>query len=66
MAVTGAGEDGVFRQSDMEAALASNWSDTALDSVASSEDGIMSDLHGSADYRAHLIKVMAKRAVAAA
>jgi len=66
VAVTGAGEDGVFRQSDMEAALASGWSDTALDGVTASEDGIMSDLHGSADYRAHLIKVMAKRAVAAA
>lgn len=66
VAVTGAGEDGVFRQSEMEAALASGWSEAALDGVTASEDGIMSDLHGSADYRAHLIGVMAKRAVAAA
>lgn len=64
--VTGAGEDGVFRQSAMEAALATSWSAGALAGVNASEDGIMSDLHGSADYRAHLINVMAKRAVTAA
>jgi len=63
VAVTGAGEDGVFRQEGMEAALGANWSAEALDDVASSEDGLMSDMHGAADYRAHLIKVMAKRAV---
>ena len=66
VAVTGAGDDGVYRQSGMEAALAAGWSDTALDDVASPQEGIMSDMHGSADYRAHLVKVMAKRAVAAA
>jgi len=64
--VTGAGEDGVFRQSAMESALAASWSAGALEGVDASEEGIISDLHGSADYRAHLINVMAKRAVTAA
>nr|WP_309501642.1 xanthine dehydrogenase family protein subunit M [uncultured Roseovarius sp.] len=66
VAVTGAGDDGVFRHAGLEAALASDWSAGALDSVDVSEDGLISDIHGSADYRAHLIKVMARRAVAAA
>lgn len=61
--VTGAGEDGVFRQSAMESALAANWSAAALDGAVTSADGIMSDLHGAADYRAHLVGVMAKKAV---
>ncbi len=64
--VTGAGEDGVFRHEGLEAALSSSWSAEALDGVEVSEEGLNSDMHGSADYRAHLIKVMAKRAVAAA
>ncbi len=63
VAVTGAGEDGVFRHAGMEAALASNWSADALDGIAVSDDGLMSDIHGAADYRASLISVMAKRAV---
>lgn len=63
VAVTGAGEDGVFRQSDMETALAADWSAAALAGVTTSEDGIMSDLHGAADYRAHLVGVMAQKAV---
>jgi len=66
VAVTGAGEDGVFRHAGLEAALAANWSPDAVDAVEVSADGLMSDIHASADYRAHLIKVMAKRAVAAA
>lgn len=66
VAVTGAGEDGVFRHAGLEAALAANWSPDAVDAVNVSADGLMSDIHASADYRAHLIKVMAKRAVAAA
>jgi len=63
--VTGAGEDGVFRHAGLESALAADWSATALDGVDVSADGLMSDLHAAADYRAHLIKVMAKRAVSA-
>lgn len=65
VAVTGAGA-GVFRQSDMEAALGGNFSAGALDGIAQSADGLNSDIHGSAEYRAHLVGVMAKRAVAAA
>ena len=64
--VTGAGADGVFRASDMEAALASNFSAGALDGISVSADGLLSDIHGDAAYRANLVKVMAKRAVAAA
>lgn len=66
VAVTGAGEDGVFRAHDMEAALAANFSPAALDGINVSADGLMSDIHASADYRANLVKVMARRAVAAA
>lgn len=65
VAITGAGDDGVFRHQGLEAALAANWSASALDAVAVSQEDLMSDLHASADYRANLIKVMAKRAVAA-
>ena len=66
VAITGAGEDGVFRHEGLEAALSSDWSASAIDGVEVSADGLMSDIHGSAAYRANLIKVMAKRAVAAA
>ena len=64
--VTGAGSSGVFRAEEFEAALNANFSPAALDGVAMSADGLNSDLHADADYRAHLIGVMAKRAVAAA
>ena len=66
VAVTGAGDDGVFRASDMEAALASDFSADALEGIAVSADGMLSDIHGDAAYRANLVKVMAKRAVSAA
>lgn len=66
VAVTGAGEDGVFRHAGLEAALGSDFSDAAVESVDIEADGLLSDLHASDAYRAHLIKVMAKRAVAAA
>ena len=66
VAVTGAGANGVFRHSGMEAALAANWSPAALDPVTVDASALLSDLHGSAEYRANLVKVMAKRAVAAA
>lgn len=65
VAVTGAGSDGVFRHQGLEQALAANWSPEAVAAVTVSPDGLMDDLHCSADYRANLIKVMAKRAVAA-
>jgi len=66
VAATGASQSGVMRVPAIEAALKANWSAGALDSVKISADGLMSDLHGSSDYRANLIKVMAQRAVAAA
>jgi carbon-monoxide dehydrogenase medium subunit len=66
VAVTGAGSDGVFRHEGMEAALSSDFSAGALDGVSVSEDGMLSDIHGTAAYRANLVKVMAKRAVASA
>jgi carbon-monoxide dehydrogenase medium subunit len=66
VAVTGAGENGVFRVGDMEKALKKNFSAKALDGISVKPKGLNADLHGSAEYRAHLIGVMAKRAVAAA
>jgi aerobic carbon-monoxide dehydrogenase medium subunit len=62
-AATGASQNGVLRLPAIEAALKANWSPAALDSVRISADGLMSDIHGSSDYRANLVKVMAQRAV---
>src|ERR1700736_3047091 len=66
VAATGASQNGVMRVSAIEAALKANWSAAALDSVKISASGLMSDIQGSSDYRANLIKVMAQRAVTAA
>ena len=66
IAVTGAGEEGVFRAKDMEAALGKKFAAASLDGVKVPAQGIMSDIHADAAYRAHLIGVMARRAVAAA
>lgn len=66
VAVTGAGNDGVFRVPEMEAALAANWSKDAVASVSVSADDMLGDLHGSQEYRANLVTVMAKRAIDAA
>jgi carbon-monoxide dehydrogenase medium subunit len=66
VAATGASQSGVMRMPAIEAALKANWSAGALDSVKIPASGLMSDLHGSSDYRANLIKVMAQRAVIAA
>lgn len=65
MAVTGAGPY-VFRQREMEAALAKKFSPNAIEGIKVDPSGLNSDIHGSAEYRAHLVGVMAKRAVAAA
>ncbi|MGD8810628.1 MAG: FAD binding domain-containing protein, partial [Gammaproteobacteria bacterium] len=66
VAVTGAGQDGVFRVAEMESALGSNFTPDAVADIAVPQDDLNSDIHASAEYRAHLITVMAKRAVAAA
>jgi carbon-monoxide dehydrogenase medium subunit len=65
VAVNGAGPC-VFRQAAMEAALTANWSPDAVAAIKQAPDDLNSDIHGSAEYRAHLVTVMAKRAVAAA
>ncbi len=62
VAVTGAGP-AVFRIAEMEAALAKNFSVKALASIAVKSKGLNADIHASAAYRAHLIGVMARRAV---
>jgi carbon-monoxide dehydrogenase medium subunit len=64
VAATGASQSGVMRVPAIEAALKANWSPGALDSVKIAADGLLADIHGSAAYRANLIKVMAQRAVA--
>ena len=66
LAVTGAGSNGVFRHKAMETALAGNWSAQALDNVTTNAADMMSDIHGDAAYRAHLVGVLARRALAAA
>lgn len=64
VAVTGAGGT-AFRATAMEDALNANFSASALDGMSIPADGLNKDIHASAEYRAHLITVMAKRAVAA-
>ncbi len=64
VAVTGAGPS-VFRVAEMEKALAGSFAADAIKSVKVPAKGLNSDMHGSADYRAHLVGVMARRAVAA-
>ncbi len=66
VAVSGAGANGVFRVPAMEQALSTNFSPDAVRSIKVPASGLMSDMHGSAEYRAALITVMAERAVASA
>ena len=66
VAVTGAGQNGVFRHTAMEQALSANFSPGAIANIATPPDGMNSDIHASAEYRAHLVGVMAKRAIARA
>jgi aerobic carbon-monoxide dehydrogenase medium subunit len=64
VAVTGAGPC-VFRVPEMEAALARSFSADAIKDIAIPQDDLNSDIHASAEYRAHLVNVMARRAVGA-
>jgi len=66
VAVTGAGQNGVFRHTAMEQALTANFSPDAIAKIVTPADGMNGDIHASAEYRAHLVGVIARRAVAKA
>ncbi len=65
VSVTGASENGVFRWTEAETALSANFSADAIAGLKVDGSSMISDLHGSGDYRAHLTGVMTKRAVIA-
>jgi carbon-monoxide dehydrogenase medium subunit len=66
VAVTGASNDGVFRWSQAEAALSASFTPEAVKGLVVDPSDLISDLHGSAAYRANLVRVLTARAVAAA
>ena len=66
VAITGASNNGVFRWKAAEAALTANFAASALAGLKVDATDMISDLHGTADYRANLVKVMTGRAVTAA
>ena len=66
VAVTGASNDGVFRWTEAETALTSNFSGAAIAGLTVPADGMIADLHGTTAYRANLVKVLTRRAVDAA
>ena len=63
VAVTGAGNDGAFRWGAAEQALAGSFTPDAVRGLTVDPSGMMSDIHGSAEYRANLVAVMCRRAV---
>ena len=66
VAVTGAGNTGVFRAKDMEKKLAEKFAPEAIAKSKVAADKLNGDIHASAEYRSHLITVLAQRAVTAA
>ena len=66
LAITGASQSGVFRHTAMEQALATSFTPEAIATIKTPAEGLNSDIHASAEYRAHLIGVMSKRAIAGA
>ncbi|NNL72097.1 MAG: xanthine dehydrogenase family protein subunit M [Silicimonas sp.] len=66
VAITGASGNGVFRWTEAEKALSSDFSADALSGLSVAADDMIGDIHGSPDYRAHLVGVMSRRAVEAA
>ena len=66
VAVTGASEEGVFRWSEAEEALNKEFRGDALMDLKVAPENMIGDLHGTKEYRAHLVGVMTKRAIAAA
>jgi aerobic carbon-monoxide dehydrogenase medium subunit len=66
VAVTGASNNGVFRWSEAEDALSANFSAAAIAGLSLDASDMIADLHGSAEYRANLVKVLTGRAVTAA
>jgi carbon-monoxide dehydrogenase medium subunit len=66
VAITGASEDGVFRWTEAEEALSSEFSADAVRGLSVSAHGMIGDIHGTPEYRAHLVGVMTRRAVEAA
>lgn len=65
VAATGAGQAGVFRVPEMESALAKNFAATSLEGITVPADDMIADMHASGAYRAQLVGVLARRAVAA-
>ncbi len=65
VAVTGASENGVYRWSEAEAALSANFDASAVDGLSADASDMISDLHGTSEYRANLVKVLTARTVAA-
>src|SRR6204780_992381 len=66
VAVTGAGANGVFRVTSFEEALKKRFSPKSLEGLTIPADGMNSDIHGSAEFRAHLVALLARRAAAKA
>jgi carbon-monoxide dehydrogenase medium subunit len=66
LAITGAGQGGVFRHTAFETALSANFAPDAIAGITTPADGLNGDIHASSEYRAHLIGVVSRRAVAKA